>query len=95
MVKLSYILERNSSNIKMFCLKNKLTSYELLLEYCKQRKFIPCTEEDYNIATGNNKNEEKLERKASKPQKKRKTRASSKSKRNTRRVLGSDDNGKN
>ena len=95
MVKLNYILERNNSNITVFCLKNKLTSYKLLLEYCEKRKFIPCTEEDYIIATGKEKNEEKLERKASKPQKKRKTRSSSKSKRNTRRVLGSDDNGKN
>lgn len=47
MIKLDYILKRNKSNIKTFCLKNKLTSYSLLLEYCKQRKFIPCTEEEF------------------------------------------------
>jgi hypothetical protein len=51
MIKLDYILKRNKSNIKTFCLKNKLTSYSLLLEYCKQRKFIPCTEEEFKKST--------------------------------------------
>ena len=32
----------------MFITKNRLTTYQDLLEYCESRKFIPCTEEEYN-----------------------------------------------
>ena len=47
-IKLEYILKRNKSNLKSFIQKNKLTSYQRLLEYCESRKFIPCSEEEYN-----------------------------------------------
>ena len=47
-IKLEYILKRNKSNLKLFIQKNKLTSYQRLLEYCESRKFIPCSEEEYN-----------------------------------------------
>ena len=49
-IKLDYILKRNRSNINIFITKNKLTSYLSLVEYCKSRRFIPCTEEEYNEA---------------------------------------------
>ena len=47
-IKLEYILKRNKSDLKTFIQKNKLTSYHRLLEYCESRKFIPCSEEEYN-----------------------------------------------
>ena len=47
-VSLDYILKRNKSNMKKFIIKNKLTSYELLLEYCATRKFTPCEKEEYD-----------------------------------------------
>lgn len=46
-VKLEYILKRNNSDLRTFIVKNKLTSYKMLLEYCKQRKFSPCTEKEF------------------------------------------------
>jgi hypothetical protein len=49
-IKLDYILRRNKSNLKVFVLKNELTTYQRLLEYCDTRKFIPCSEEEYNLA---------------------------------------------
>ncbi len=82
-IKLEYILKRNKSNLKIFIKKNKLTTYQELLEYCDSRKFIPCTEEEYNKVT----HEEVVQdgrketgRKASKTQKKRKTRSSARTK---------------
>ena len=93
MIKLNYILRRNRINIKKFCNKNKLTSYELLLEYCKERQFIPCTEEEYNEANGLKiTNEEKVERKTGKTQK-RKTRSRSKSKQSSSKLSKSNDDG--
>ena len=49
-IKLDYIIRRNKSSLEVFIQKNKLTSYQRLLEYCKTRKFIPCSEEEYNKA---------------------------------------------
>ena len=89
---LNTILKRNKSNLKQFILKNKLTSYLSLVEYCKQRSFIPCTEEEYNEVTTK---EKKDDRQNSNTQKKRKPRSSSKRKQSTQRLLESDDNGKN
>jgi hypothetical protein len=76
-IKLDYILRRNKSNLKTFIAKNRLTSYKQLLEYCDTRKFIPCTEADYDLVVGVTpklelKNEEKVSRKVSKTQKTKK-----------------------
>jgi len=60
-IKLEYILRRNKTSIEIFIKKNRLTSYKKLLEYCAQRKFIPCTEEEYNKVI--NKEEVRDERK--------------------------------
>ena len=49
-VSLDYILKRNKSNLLKFIKKNRLTSYQLLLEYCEQRKFIPCEKSEYEEA---------------------------------------------
>ena len=49
-VELEYILRRNKSNLKSFIIKNKLTSYQLLLEYCERRKFTPCNLSEYEKA---------------------------------------------
>jgi len=51
-IKLDYIIKRNKSSLEKFVQKNKLTTYQILLEYCDSRKFIPCTEEEYNEAIG-------------------------------------------
>jgi len=82
-IKLDYILGRNKSNLKTFIAKNKLTSYEQLLEYCEMRRFIPCTEDEYILVaevkpTLEPKNETKVSRKVSKTSKPRKRRNSSK-----------------
>ncbi len=37
-IKLEYILKRNKSNLKTFIKKNKLTTYQDLVEYCETRK---------------------------------------------------------
>ena len=93
---LSYIIKRNKTSLKTFIDKNRLTSYAELVEYCRQRNFVPCDEEEYIDAAGSkNENKEKLERTTSVPQKTRKARTSSKSKRNPSRVLERDDSGKN
>ena len=80
-IKLDFILKRNKTSLITFIQKNKLTNYQRLLEYCKMRKFIPCTEEEYNeVSNIEREPTKKLARKASKSQKKRKTRSSSKRK---------------
>jgi hypothetical protein len=95
-VQLNVVLKRNKSNIKNFILKNKLTSYLALVEYCKGRNFIPCSEEEYKDAIPKVPiKEKKNERKNSNTQKKRKPGTSSKRKQPTQRILESDDNGKN
>ena len=93
MVELNYILRRNKSNIENFCTKNRLTSYDLLLEYCREHRFIPCTEKEYNEANGLKiTDEEKVERKTRKTQK-RKTRTSGKNKQASSRLSKSNDDG--
>tara|TARA_R110000787_G_C13333348_1_gene437563 strand:- start:406 stop:705 length:300 start_codon:yes stop_codon:yes gene_type:complete len=82
-IKLDYILRRNKSNLKTFVAKNKLTSYEQLLEYCEMRRFIPCTEAEYILVaevkpTLEPENETKVSREVSKTPKPRKRRHSSK-----------------
>ena len=51
-IKLSDILKRNKSNLSIFITKNKLTSYQHLLDYCQRRNFIACSIEEYNLAVG-------------------------------------------
>ena len=95
-IKLETVLKRNNTTLKKFINKNKLTSYIALVEYCQGRKFIPCTEEDYNNEVPQKTTDEKKnDRKNSNTQKKRKPRSSSKRKQSTQMILESDDNGKN
>ena len=95
-IQLSVVLKRNKSDIKNFILKNKLTSYIALVEYCQRRNFIPCTEEEYNnVLSQKSTNKKKNDRKNSNTQKKRKPRSSSKRKQPAQRILESDDNGEN
>lgn len=81
-IKLENILKRNKSNLSIFIFKNKLTSYDKLVEYCKIRGFIPCEESEYHaILQKEKKNEvKKSSRKNSNTQKKRKARSSNKTK---------------
>ena len=93
-IKLEYILKRNKSNLRMFIKKNKLTSYEELLEYCAIRKFIPCTESDYNLTVEvklESKNEPSVSRTASKAHKPKKRRNSRKKKSSTPKLPDSSD----
>ena len=96
-VKLENILKRNKSNLSTFIFKNKLTSYDKLVEYCKVRGFIPCEESEYILRMPKEKKNEikKPSRKNSNTQKKRKSRNSNKTKQTSQRILGSNDDGKN
>ncbi len=100
-IKLDIILRRNKSNLYTFISKNKLTSYTHLVEYCDSRKFIPCTEKEYNEVINAKKlkrvvkNEKKPSRKSSNTQKVRKARVSNKRKQVAPRVLDDHDDGKN
>ena len=80
-IKLKTVLKRNKITLEKFINKNKLTSYIALVEYCQGRKFIPCTEEEYNDEIPQKAtNEKKNDRKHSNTQKKRKPRTNSKRK---------------
>lgn len=90
MIELSRILKRNNSNIQIFCKKNKLTSYDTLLEYCEQRNFIPCTKKEFEAAIKKDE-PKKSSRKNSKAQGDRKPRTSSKRKSNSPKLSKSSD----
>jgi len=99
LITLENILKRNKKSLLEFIQKNKLTSYNELLEYCKRRKFTPCKEEDYNqVANDKNKNEKQRSNwnkksaggETSEAQKKRKARNSSKRKQTTPKLPDSD-----
>lgn len=96
-IKLENILKRNKSDLSTFIRKNKLTTYNSLVEYCISRGFIPCEESEYKLNMPKEKKDDdkKPSRKNSNPQKKRKPRNSNKTKQDSQRVLGSDDDGKN
>ena len=63
-VRLEYILKRNKSSLEKFINKNKLTSYELLLEYCATRKFTPCEKSEYDKVCKTFKDVKKVESEA-------------------------------
>jgi len=98
-INLEYILKRNKSNLDTFIKKNELTSYDKLLEYCEMRKFIPCTEEEYdkiaNKKVANKKvevqDEPKVNREASKAQKPKKRRYRRKKQQDTPKLPNSTD----
>ena len=105
-IKLEYILKRNKSNLETFIRENKLTSYKELLEYCEIRKFIPCSEQEYNevskiskisekIVTKKTetKDERKVSRKTSKTQEPKKRRYRRKKQQDTSKLSDSSDNG--
>jgi hypothetical protein len=95
-IKLEYILKRNKSNLKIFIKKNKLTTYQELLEYCDSRKFIPCAEEEYNEVTKKEPVQDgtkKVSGKASKTQEPKKRRYRRKKQQNTPKLSDSTDNG--
>lgn len=46
-IKLDYILKRNKNTLDIFITKNKLTSYDDLIQYCRKRNFTPCEKEDF------------------------------------------------
>ena len=70
-IDLKYLLKRNKSSIKEFIIKNKLDTYENLLEYCNRRKILPISEEEYNLEKP--KKDEPVEKQAEKKVVKRKT----------------------
>ena len=76
-IKLEYILRRNKTNLKTFINKNKLTSYQKLIEYCDYRGFIPCDEQSFAEVTAEPEEsnvKQKVRRQTSKAQKPKKTR---------------------
>ena len=95
-INLEYILKRNKSNLKIFIEKNRLTTYQRLLEYCESRKFIPCTIEEYNEVLkkdlGQN-GRKKVSGKASKTQEPKKRRYRRKKQQDTPELPDSSDKG--
>ena len=57
-VKLETLLQRNKINLKTFIQKNKINSYEEIVIFCKKRNYLPCTLDEYNLASPK---EEKVE----------------------------------
>ena len=47
-ISLEYLLRRKKSTLENFIKKNKLTSYNELVEYCKSRTLVPCEEKEYD-----------------------------------------------
>ena len=95
-IKLEYILRRNKSNLAKFIQKNKLTTYQRLIEYCDSRKFIPCTEEEYNEVVDKEAvrdERKKVSGKASKTQEPKKRRYRRKKQQSTSKLSDSSDNG--
>ena len=95
-INLDYILKRNKSDLKTFILKNKLTSYKLLLEYCESRKFIPCSEAEYNNVVQKEEVQDerkKVSRKTSKTSEPKKRRYRRKKQQDTPKLPDSSDKG--
>jgi hypothetical protein len=95
-INLDYILKRNKSDLKTFILKNKLTSYKLLLEYCESRKFIPCSEAEYNKVVQKEEVQDerkKVSRKTSKTSEPKKRRYRRKKQQDTPKLPDSSDKG--
>ena len=91
-INLNHILRRNKSNLEIFISKNKLTSYLHLVEYCQTRKFIPCTEEEYNVVAKKEvvpDEREKASRSASKTQEPKKRRYRRKKQQGTSKLSNS------
>ena len=81
--------------MKYFIQKNELTTYQNLLEYCDSRKFIPCTEDEYNEATKEpvQDGRKKVSGKASKAQEPKKRRYRRKKQQDTPKLSDSSDDG--
>jgi len=47
-ISLEYLLKRKKSTLENFIKKNKLTSYDELVKYCKNRNLIPCEQKEYD-----------------------------------------------
>ena len=47
-ISLEYLLRRKKSSLESFVKKNRLTSYNELVEYCKSRNLVPCEEKEYD-----------------------------------------------
>ena len=95
-IRLDYIIKRNKSSLKAFEQKNKLTTYHDLLKYCESRKFIPCTEEEYNEVVDKEAVQDerkKVSGKASKAQEPKKRRYRRKKQQSTSKLSDSSDNG--
>ena len=48
-ISLNYIILKNNSNLNSFVIKNNIHNYEQLVEYCKVRKILPVSYEEYSI----------------------------------------------
>ena len=95
-IKLEYVLRRNKSSLDIFIKKNRLTSYQRLLEYCDSRNFIPCTEEEYNEEVKKEQSQngrKEVSGKASKAQEPKKRRYRRKKQQDTPKLSDSSNNG--
>ena len=90
-INLNYILSRNNTSLDTFIQKNRLTSYAELVEYCSTRKFVPCSEEEYNkvVQKVAENNDQRVSRTVSKTQDTKKRRNSRKKKPNSSKLSNS------
>ena len=94
---LDIILRKNKIDLNTFIEKNKLTSYSSLVEYCRGRNFVPCSEEDFKKELGVkekvNVSKKKPSRSASKTQEPKKRRYRRKKQQDTSKLPDSSDKG--
>ena len=77
-IKLSYFLSKKGITLKYFCNLNNLKNYKDLVEYCKDKSFIPVSEEEYKELIPPVLSESKVETAESQTKKPTKTRRSRK-----------------
>lgn len=100
-VKLEILLSRNKISLKEFVIKNKIKSYQELLDFCKKRNFLPVSIELYNSALPAVKKEKHVSQKKKSPvrrvssSQKKQNRDSNKKVKTAQPVSGSDVPGKN
>ena len=66
-VKLEILLLRNKLTLKTFIAKNKIKSYQELLDFCKERNYLPISIEMYNSAIPKAKKEKHVSQKKKSP----------------------------
>ena len=56
-INLEYFLAKKRISLVKFCETNNLHSYESLIEYCDNKKFIPVSQDEYKLSFPDSKKE--------------------------------------